>query len=133
MAEASWNARSRLEEVDLLTLLENNFVFERIQKGQPLQLRDDIKEPNKGGHTIKIFLASSAELAPEREKIEIAINRKNKELHEKGIFLHLAVGRWPVHRQVFPLAGQLQRRGNGLRCICLAVLFKAGQVLEGGV
>lgn len=80
-----------LEEVDLLKLLENNFVFERIQKGQPLQLMEAIKEPNKGNYTIKIFLASSAELAPEREKIEIAINRKNKELHGRGIFLHLSL------------------------------------------
>jgi len=80
-----------LEEVDLLKLLENHFVFERIQKGQPLQLKEGIKEPNKGGHTIKIFLASSAELAPERKEIEIAINRMNKDLHSKGIFLHLSL------------------------------------------
>jgi hypothetical protein len=80
-----------LEEVDLLKLLENHFVFERIQKGQPLQLKEGIKEPNMGNHTIKIFLASSAELAPERKEIEIAINRKNKELNAKGIFLHLSL------------------------------------------
>ena len=36
-----------------------------------------------------IFLASSAELLDDREKFEIAINRKNKDWHDKGIFLHL--------------------------------------------
>jgi hypothetical protein len=40
---------------------------------------------------IKIFLASSNELKPEREQFEIEINRKNKIWHEKGVFLHLDI------------------------------------------
>ena len=36
-----------------------------------------------------IFLASSAELLCDREKFEIAINRKNNLWYDKGIFLHL--------------------------------------------
>ena len=40
---------------------------------------------------IKIFLASSNELKPEREQFEIEINRKNKAWHEKGVFLHLDI------------------------------------------
>lgn len=38
---------------------------------------------------IKIFLASSSELQKEREQFEIFINRENKELYDKGVFLHL--------------------------------------------
>ena len=39
----------------------------------------------------KIFLASSAELLEDREQFEIFINRKNKDWHDRGIFLHLIV------------------------------------------
>ena len=41
--------------------------------------------------TIKIFLASSAELKYEREQFELFINRENKRLHERGIFLRLEI------------------------------------------
>ena len=40
---------------------------------------------------IRIFLASSNELKPEREKFEIEIYRKCKSWFEKGIFLHLDI------------------------------------------
>jgi hypothetical protein len=40
---------------------------------------------------IKIFLASSSELKADRESFEIEINRKNKLLAEKEIFLHLDI------------------------------------------
>ena len=40
---------------------------------------------------VKIFLASSAELKPEREQIEITINRLNGEWHDEGIFLDLLI------------------------------------------
>jgi tetratricopeptide (TPR) repeat protein/GTPase SAR1 family protein len=40
---------------------------------------------------IKIFLASSAELKDDREQFEIFINRQNKQLADKGIFLHLEI------------------------------------------
>lgn len=40
---------------------------------------------------IKIFLASSNELKPEREQFEIEIYRKCKNWFEKGTFLHLDV------------------------------------------
>ena len=39
----------------------------------------------------KIFLASSSELKLDREQFEIFINRKNKSLNDKGIFLELVV------------------------------------------
>src|SRR4051794_36188178 len=41
--------------------------------------------------TIRIFLASSSELKEDREQFEIFINRKNKRLCAKGIFLYLDV------------------------------------------
>jgi hypothetical protein len=40
---------------------------------------------------IKIFLASSNELQPERERFEIEIYRKCKSWFDKGIFLHLDI------------------------------------------
>lgn len=41
--------------------------------------------------TITIFLASSEELENDRREFEIFINRENKELNEKGIFLRLEI------------------------------------------
>lgn len=40
---------------------------------------------------ITIFLASSAELKPERDQFEIAVYRKCKAWFDKGIFLHLDI------------------------------------------
>lgn len=40
---------------------------------------------------IRIFLASSCELATERREFEIFINRKNNDWHAKGIFLKLEI------------------------------------------
>ena len=39
--------------------------------------------------TIELFLASSSELKPDREQVEIWINRENKTLIKKGVFLKL--------------------------------------------
>ena len=46
---------------------------------------------NKTMKTIRIFLASSAELKDDREQFEIFINRKNKEYIKKEIFLELVL------------------------------------------
>jgi len=37
----------------------------------------------------KLFLASSSELAEDRQAFEIFVNRKNKEWFDKGVFIHL--------------------------------------------
>ena len=42
-------------------------------------------------HTIKIFLASSAELKADREKFEQFIGRKNKTLNQNGCFIELVI------------------------------------------
>ena len=47
--------------------------------------------PKKTMKTIRIFLASSAELKSDREQFEIFINRKNKEYIKKEIFLELVL------------------------------------------
>ncbi len=47
------------------------------------------KNTNSKNKTIKVFLASSAELKEDREKFEIFINRENKRLNEQGIFIEL--------------------------------------------
>jgi Leucine-rich repeat (LRR) protein/GTPase SAR1 family protein len=46
---------------------------------------------NKTMKTIRIFLASSAELKDDREQFEIFINRKNKDYIKKEIFLELVL------------------------------------------
>jgi internalin A len=51
--------------------------------------RDSKITMNKPTNKIKIFLASSSELKEDRKEFEIFINRKNKDLHEEGIFLEL--------------------------------------------
>ena len=40
---------------------------------------------------IKLFLASSSELKEDRKEFEIFINRKNKELRKKNIFIRLEI------------------------------------------
>jgi len=40
---------------------------------------------------IKIFLASSSELKEDRKEFEIFINRKNKELRKRNIFISLEI------------------------------------------
>lgn len=54
-------------------------------------------------HKIKIFLASSNELKPERDQFEIEIYRKCKSWFEKGIFLHLDI--WEDMSARMSLAG----------------------------
>jgi formylglycine-generating enzyme required for sulfatase activity len=41
--------------------------------------------------SLKIFLASSAELEDDRKKFEIYISRKNKTLHNRGVFIELVM------------------------------------------
>ncbi len=41
--------------------------------------------------TIKVFLASSAELKQDREQFELFIGRKNKQWVSQGLFLHLVI------------------------------------------
>ena len=42
-------------------------------------------------HKTTVFLASSSELKAERSTLELRINRKNKQWHDDGVFLHLEI------------------------------------------
>lgn len=81
-----------LQQVNILELLENTFVFEKFEKGRMLQLKEKvIGESASEIRIVNLFLASSNELQNEREKIEIAISRKNDSLRKQGFFVDLLV------------------------------------------
>jgi len=60
--------------------------FENVSVKELLQIIKEVKM-----RKIKIFLASSNELATERERIEIFISRENKKYFEDNIFLELVI------------------------------------------
>ncbi|MCL6258945.1 leucine-rich repeat domain-containing protein [Aquiflexum sp. TKW24L] len=81
-----------LDEVNVLALLENTFVFEKFKEGQALQLKTNVVRENTPEiRLLNLFLASSNELLPEREKIEQALNRKNKLLRKQGFLIELLI------------------------------------------
>lgn len=81
-----------LETVNVLELLENSFVFEQFKGGRSLQLKENvIRETAPAIRILNLFLASSNELAHEREKIEIAISRKNDTLRKQGFTIDLLI------------------------------------------
>jgi len=79
------------EEIPVSKLLENNFVFDHLDQGR-IVLKEKV-ERTSGPNTriLNIFLASSNELQPEREKIEIAISQKNKDLRKEGFYIDLLI------------------------------------------
>ncbi|MEL6655514.1 MAG: COR domain-containing protein [Bacteroidota bacterium] len=81
-----------LNTVNVLELLENTFVLERIREGYELTLDVEAARPTSTvTKVLKLFLASSFELKTEREKIEQALNRKNKILREQGFTVDLRI------------------------------------------
>jgi len=56
-----------------------------------VELLYDVGLGKTGNKIIPIFLASSEELKGDREQFEIFINRENKELIKKGVFIELVV------------------------------------------
>jgi internalin A len=81
-----------LEEVNIMQMLENSFVFERFIDGLSLNLKaEPEKKSDSGIRTLHLFLASSNELAKEREKIEQALGRKNKLLKKQGFEIELSI------------------------------------------
>ena len=84
-----------LEEVDLLKILGDLLVFERLGIGEALVLKDvDRKKPvEQQPRDIKIFLASSAELREDRDAFDLYFRQLNDSLRsEKGIYLRIV--RW---------------------------------------
>lgn len=81
-----------LATLNVLQLLENSFVFEQFKEGRSLQLKEKVvRESVSEMRILNLFLASSNELAPEREKIEIAISRKNDTLRKQGLLIDLLI------------------------------------------
>jgi small GTP-binding protein len=79
-----------LEDQNVLELLENSFFLRQANKGEALILEDPSERQEKQGVKIlKMFLASSSELKQEREKIEIALSRRNKTLRKQGFTVQL--------------------------------------------
>ena len=80
------------EDVRLLLLLEG-FDLRPPKEEAPVNHSPHIPPtpPNKTMQTIRIFLASSAELKDDRKEFEIFISRKNKEYIKKEIFLELVL------------------------------------------
>jgi len=72
--------------------------------------------------TIRVFLASSAELKPDREAFEQFINRRNKEWRPRGVFLHLDI--WEdLSAAISPTRSQDEYNREIDRCDIFVVLF----------
>jgi Leucine-rich repeat (LRR) protein len=81
-----------LETVNVMKLPENTFVFEKFQEGYSLQLKENVvRESLPGIRILNLFLASSNQLASERQKIEQALGRKNKLLRKQGFLVELFI------------------------------------------
>ena len=75
---------------------------------------------------IKIFLASSIELKPERERFEIEIYRKCKSWFDKGLFLHLDI--WEDMSARMSLTGSQSEYNNLLKDADLFVFLAYSKV-----
>lgn len=72
--------------------------------------------------TVRIFLASSAELKPDREAFEQAIARRNKDWNPRGVFLHLDI--WEdLSAAMSPTRSQDEYNREIDRCDIFVVLF----------
>lgn len=72
--------------------------------------------------TVRIFLASSAELKPDREAFEQFIARRNKEWSRRGVFLHLDI--WEdLSAAISPTRSQDEYNREIDRCNIFVVLF----------
>ncbi|WP_373496710.1 COR domain-containing protein [Aquiflexum sp.] len=81
-----------LDEVNVLALLENTFVFEQFKEGHTLQLKANVVRENASEiRILNLFLASSNELLPEREKIEQALYRKVESFRKRGFRIKLSI------------------------------------------
>ena len=80
-----------LERVSILELLENTFVLEKYKEGHSPQLKEAIRQQSSGTKIINVFLASSNELADERQRIEQELSRKNKRLRALGFTIELRI------------------------------------------
>ena len=83
-----------LEEVDIKMLTEGLLESPADQTddmSKNASITQVVSETKNEIKTIRIFLASSSELVEDRKEFEIFINRQNKQLVNKGIFLELVL------------------------------------------
>ncbi len=81
-----------LEEVDLLKLLGDLLIFERLGIGEKVELKEVVRESNDE-KLINIFLASSSELAADRDSFDLYFRQLNDTLRvEKKRYLRII--RW---------------------------------------
>jgi small GTP-binding protein len=85
-----------------------------------------VKDKERRGlkkETIKLFLASSAEIKEEREKIELLIGKENRRLHYQNIFLDLVI--WEDLKLGFNRKGRIQDYFNEkmLECDIVNLMF----------
>ena len=67
-------------------------MIKRFREGHEVTLNAEAARPKSSGpKVLKLFLASSFELKKEREKIEEALNRKNKLLRKRGFMVELLI------------------------------------------
>lgn len=69
---------------------------------------------------VKIFLASSAELDSDKEQLELFVSRKNKDWHEKRIFIELTTWRDFISAMT---DGRMQDQYNGYIRSCDIAVF----------
>jgi small GTP-binding protein len=78
-------------DVDIMGLLGNLVYFQDSKRSGRLELISDTPKPTKT-RDIKIFLASSSELAEDRNEFDRYFRQQNDHLKEKGIYLKIV--RW---------------------------------------
>jgi len=84
--------------------------------------------------TVRIFLASSAELKPDREAFERAIARRNDDWNPRGVYL--LVDKWEkLSAAMSPTRSQDEYNREIDRCDIFVVLFwtKVGRGVRAGV
>lgn len=81
-----------VESVNMMELLENTFVLERVKGMHTPQLKENVtRKKSSETKRLNIFLASSNELVEERKEIEQALGRKNKLWREDGFDIELLI------------------------------------------
>lgn len=82
-----------LEEVDLLKMMGDLLVFQHLGVGQRVVL-GEVRPPMVQPRTVRIFLASSEELAEERKQLRQYLSERNDRFQETGRGIYLKLENW---------------------------------------
>lgn len=127
---ATVECKKSYENVPVLPLIRG-FDIKRFKDELARSVEKFKPRQNTRMKTIKIFLASSSELADNRKEFEILINRKNKEYVKAGVFLELAL--WEDFLDVLsPTRSQDEYNKAVAKCDVFVSLFhtKVGKYSE---